>query len=85
MNLASGSCRRLGGVALLCLLVALIGCSNGQGASVVDSGRSGSEAPGSAGDGYRAPDFTVTTFEGERFSLAAQKGTPVVLNFWESW
>ena len=32
-----------------------------------------------------APDFTVETFAGERFSLGEQKGTPVVLNFWESW
>lgn len=32
-----------------------------------------------------APDFTVTTFEGEAFSLGEQRGTPVVLNFWESW
>ena len=32
-----------------------------------------------------APDFTVETFTGERFSLGEQRGTPVVLNFWESW
>lgn len=32
-----------------------------------------------------APDFTVTTFDGDRFSLGEQRGTPVVLNFWESW
>ena len=32
-----------------------------------------------------APDFAVTTFEGDTFSLAEQRGTPVVLNFWESW
>ena len=32
-----------------------------------------------------ASDFTVTTFEGDRFSLGEQRGTPVVLNFWESW
>lgn len=32
-----------------------------------------------------APDFTVETFEGEAFSLAEHRGTPVVLNFWESW
>lgn len=35
--------------------------------------------------GEEAPDFTVTTFDGERFSLGEQRGTPVVLNFWESW
>jgi cytochrome oxidase Cu insertion factor (SCO1/SenC/PrrC family) len=32
-----------------------------------------------------APDFEVTTFSGETFALAEQRGTPVVLNFWESW
>jgi cytochrome oxidase Cu insertion factor (SCO1/SenC/PrrC family) len=32
-----------------------------------------------------APDFAVTTFAGERFALAEQRGSPVVLNFWESW
>ena len=32
-----------------------------------------------------APDFTIETFEGATFSLAEQSGTPIVLNFWESW
>jgi predicted small lipoprotein YifL len=32
-----------------------------------------------------APDFSFETFEGDDFSLAEQRGTPVVLNFWESW
>jgi hypothetical protein len=32
-----------------------------------------------------APDFEVETFEGQTFSLAEQRGTPVILNFWESW
>jgi cytochrome oxidase Cu insertion factor (SCO1/SenC/PrrC family) len=41
--------------------------------------RSGRQSDGGA------PDFNVETFSGERFSLAEQKGTPVVLNFWESW
>ena len=39
----------------------------------------------SGGGSYAAPDFTVTTFEGEEFRLRVHKGTPVVLNFWESW
>jgi hypothetical protein len=46
------------------------------------------ESPGKdrSGEGpYAAPDFTVTTFEGDRFRLGEHKGTPVVLNFWESW
>jgi cytochrome c biogenesis protein CcmG, thiol:disulfide interchange protein DsbE len=37
------------------------------------------------GGGTAAPSFTVTTFAGERFSLEEMRGTPVVLNFWESW
>ena len=32
-----------------------------------------------------APDFTVQTFDGHSFTLSEQRGTPVVLNFWESW
>lgn len=32
-----------------------------------------------------APDFSVQTFTGERFRLSEHRGTPVVLNFWESW
>lgn len=32
-----------------------------------------------------APDFSVQTFDGETFRLADHRGTPVVLNFWESW
>jgi len=37
------------------------------------------------GAAREAPDFSFETFEGETFSLAEQRGTPVVLNFWESW
>ena len=32
-----------------------------------------------------APDFTLTTFDGETFALAAQRGNVVVVNFWASW
>ena len=32
-----------------------------------------------------ATDFTVETFDGHSFTLSEQRGTPVVLNFWESW
>src|SRR5713226_6716688 len=34
---------------------------------------------------YRAPDFTLTQFDGERFSLAGQRGKVVLVNFWASW
>lgn len=35
--------------------------------------------------GFPAPDFTLPTLDGGEFNLAAQQGTPVVLNFWATW
>lgn len=35
--------------------------------------------------GETAPNFTLTTFEGEQISLQDLKGKVVVLNFWASW
>lgn len=35
--------------------------------------------------GGLAPDFTVTTFDGEPFRLSDQRGKIVVVNFWASW
>ncbi|HEY7983549.1 MAG TPA: TlpA disulfide reductase family protein [Ktedonobacterales bacterium] len=38
--------------------------------------------------GQRAPDFTITPYNGtlgQRIHLAALKGRPVVVNFWASW
>jgi cytochrome c biogenesis protein CcmG/thiol:disulfide interchange protein DsbE len=32
-----------------------------------------------------APDFTVTTFDGETIRLSDLRGRPVVINFWASW
>ena len=32
-----------------------------------------------------APEFEVETFEGGTFAVREELGTPVVLNFWESW
>ncbi len=32
-----------------------------------------------------APDFTLTTFNGEQFRLSDQRGKVVVINFWASW
>ena len=35
--------------------------------------------------GYRAPDFTLSDFEGHDVSLRSFRGTPVLLNFWGTW
>jgi cytochrome c biogenesis protein CcmG/thiol:disulfide interchange protein DsbE len=36
-------------------------------------------------DSGSAPTFTMTTFDGQNFDLAAQRGKVVVVNFWASW
>lgn len=35
--------------------------------------------------GQLAPDFALTSFDGEPIRLAAYRGLPVVMNFWASW
>jgi len=53
---------------------------------VLFSGCTKEEAPGSGqGQSDSLIPFTVTTFDGARFSLEAAKGSVVVLNFWASW
>lgn len=36
-------------------------------------------------EGGMAPDFTLTTFEGESITLSELRGQVVVINFWASW
>jgi cytochrome c biogenesis protein CcmG/thiol:disulfide interchange protein DsbE len=40
---------------------------------------------GPLGVGRPVPEFTLTTFEGEQYSLAGLKGKVVLINFWASW
>lgn len=42
-------------------------------------------AQGPVGVGARAPDFTLTTFDGQRIDTAELRGNIVVVNFWASW
>ncbi len=61
---------------LFVVLVGLVACGD----------REDSPAPGANSQrATEASGFEVETFEGQTFSLGEQRGTPVVLNFWESW
>jgi hypothetical protein len=62
------------------------------GAETLPQAEPRSRAPGTGNDKSSdarsndlAPDFSVQTFDGETFRLSDHRGTPVVLNFWESW
>jgi thiol-disulfide isomerase/thioredoxin len=35
--------------------------------------------------GFLAPDFALTSLEGERVQLSALRGSPVIVNFWATW
>jgi cytochrome oxidase Cu insertion factor (SCO1/SenC/PrrC family) len=76
------------GATMVVLLAACGGPSTSAGPYARPSpegGASDNQSEGGSGTGIPAPDFSFETFEGETFSLAEQRGTPVVLNFWESW
>lgn len=40
---------------------------------------------GAVARGELAPDFTLTSFDGEDFVLSEMRGQVVVINFWASW
>ena len=60
--------------------------ANGPTASI---GGSASDAPmvgaGSVTQGQPAPDFTATTFDGQKLTLSSLRGKPVLVNFFASW
>jgi cytochrome oxidase Cu insertion factor (SCO1/SenC/PrrC family) len=54
-----------------------VGCSSGPR----DAPAATNESPGSDA----TIEFEVETFDGGTFALGEHRGTPVVINFWESW
>jgi thiol-disulfide isomerase/thioredoxin len=88
----SFSARLPGLAAAAVALLALAGCGGGAiGADTPDS--SGQSFVGSAynsstfraGSRPAAPDIAGTTLTGQHLSLAAYRGSVVVINFWGSW
>lgn len=68
-------------------VVVLTACGGAATTTEINTGSAPESTPAEKGSGTRvpAPDFSFETFQGKSFSLAEQRGTPVVLNFWESW
>jgi len=54
-----------------------------------DSGGSSADSPrvgaGSLATGQPAPDFTGTTFDGQKLTLSSLRGKPVLVNFFAAW
>jgi thiol-disulfide isomerase/thioredoxin len=73
------------------VVLGITACSGGAIGQVTGTGGSGYVSGGAASHYYApgsrplAPKVTGTTLTGRRFSLAADRGSVVVLNFWGSW
>jgi hypothetical protein len=78
-------------VAIKCVLaltaagLALSACGDPAGPTRSEGTSTGAGGGREESSSEPAPDFTVETFDGHSFTLSEQRGTPVVLNFWESW
>ena len=67
--------------AILLAVVVLQGCAAEE---ADDTGAAAAQA-GPVLEGMAAPDFTLTSLEGESVSLSDHAGQPVMINFWASW
>ncbi len=67
--------------AIILAVVVLQGCA-GEDA---DDGSTEAAPSGPVREGMAAPDFTLTSLDGERLSLSDYAGQPVLVNFWASW
>jgi len=71
------------GVLLLTALILIAGGGWIAATRVADPARAGRiPAPRVS---HPAPDFTLTTTDGETLTLSELKGKPVLLNFWATW
>lgn len=61
---------------LAALLLTGLACFKEQG---------GSTAVEAAAKAEPAPDFSVTTLDGQQLSLASLKGKVILVNFWATW
>ena len=82
--------KRLSSVLAFAVIFTVGACSGEVSTDTPDRGVESTPAEGEGDtgddrDANEAADFSFETFEGETFSLAEKRGTPVVLNFWESW
>ena len=71
------SLRRLPMIILAALLVILAGCQA--------TGGQGTSEPVAPAKRAQAPDFTLTSINGDEVSPGDLQGQPVLLNFWATW
>lgn len=55
------------------------------GLSAVPAGNTTSGQIPAPRQGFLAPDFSLTTLNGETLTLSELRGRPVLINFWASW
>lgn len=72
-------------ISVALLMLSAVACAQDDPGTAPDRAVETTQEGTGNGEADAAPDFSFETFEGETFTLAEQSGTPVVLNFWESW
>lgn len=80
----------VGGLAIAVVAVLVLLVRSGVNVPADSSGGSSAADPptvgaGSLAPGQPAPDFTGTTFDGQKLTLSSLRGKPVLLNFFASW
>ncbi len=67
------------------LFIAIFGLFWIEETRTIGAGDAGSAGVEAALVGYTAPDFALTTADGETVRLSELRGQPLVLNFWATW